>query len=127
MTPGAMLKKFQLVCTLLFVITAHGQPAHNNPWAFKAPDALPPVASLTDGVWLKGELHMHSRHSKESSNNPISKILAFSDSVGMDFICITDHDNHVGGDVEHNTWADPEFHSDSLVLLYGAEWTTTRG
>jgi hypothetical protein len=45
----------------------------------------------------------------------------------MDFICISDHDNHVGGDVAHNTWADPEFKSDSLLLLYGAEWTTARG
>ena len=45
----------------------------------------------------------------------------------MGFICITDHDNHVNGDVANNTWADPEFKSDSLVLLYGAEWTTTRG
>ncbi|MCQ6957142.1 CehA/McbA family metallohydrolase [Mucilaginibacter aquariorum] len=88
---------------------------------------LPPIASLTDGVWLKGDLHVHSRHSKESSNNPVAKIIAFSRSVAMDYICITDHDNHVDGDVAHNTWADPEFKSDSLLLLYGAEWTTTRG
>ncbi len=45
----------------------------------------------------------------------------------MDYICITDHDNHIEGDVVHNTWSDPEFKSDSLVLLYGAEWTTVRG
>ena len=45
----------------------------------------------------------------------------------MDYLCITDHDNHVDGDVAHNTWADPEFKSDSVLLLYGAEWTTTRG
>jgi hypothetical protein len=84
-------------------------------------------ASLTEGVWMKGDLHVHSRHSTESSNNPISKILAFSRSVGLDFLCITDHDNHVKGDVAHHTWADPEFKSDSVLLLYGAEWTTTRG
>lgn len=83
--------------------------------------------SLTEGVWMKGDLHLHSRHSTESSNNPISKILAFSKAVGLDFLCITDHDNHVKGDVAHHTWADPEFKSDSLLLLYGAEWTTTRG
>jgi len=33
----------------------------------------------------------------------------------------------VNGDVAHNTWADPEFKSESTLLLYGAEWTTTRG
>jgi hypothetical protein len=88
---------------------------------------LPPVASLSDGVWLKGELHMHSRHSNDASNNSIAKIIAFCNTVGIDYLCITDHDNHVGGDVAHNTWADPEFKSDSVLLLYGAEWTTTRG
>ena len=82
---------------------------------------------MTNGVWLKGDLHVHSRHSKESSNHPISRIVNFSRSVGIDFICITDHDNHVQGDVAHNTWTDPQFKSDTVLLLYGAEWTTTRG
>ncbi len=88
---------------------------------------LPAIASLSSGVWLKGDLHVHSRHSKDSSNNSEAKIIAFSESVGMDYLCISDHDNHVQGDVAHNTWADPEFKSNSVLLLYGAEWTTTRG
>lgn len=87
----------------------------------------PQIIKNAFGVWLKGDLHVHSRHSTESSNNAISKIVNFSKSVGMDYLCITDHDNHVNGDVAHHTWADPEFKSDSLLLLYGAEWTTTRG
>lgn len=107
--------------------TAQGQSAHSNPWAPVELNTIPPVASLTGGVWLKGDLHLHSRHSKESSNNPVAKIISFSRSAGIDYICITDHDNHVDGDVAHNTWADPEFKSDSVLLLYGAEWTTTRG
>lgn len=86
-----------------------------------------PAIINKNGVWLKGDLHVHSRHSTESSNNSIEKIINFSKSVKMDYVCITDHDNHVDGDVEHHTWADPEFKSDSLLLLYGAEWTTTRG
>lgn len=122
------------VTGLIFIIlagcfntAAFGQSAHVNPWAPAELGELPPIVSLSNGIWLKGELHVHSRHSKESSNNPIKKIIAFSKSVGMDYICITDHDNHVNGDVAHNTWTDPEFKSDSLLLLYGAEWTTTRG
>ncbi|WP_324676917.1 CehA/McbA family metallohydrolase [Hymenobacter sp. GOD-10R] len=107
--------------------TALGQSSHTSPWAPTIINTPPPVASITNGVWLKGDLHVHSRHSKESSNNPIAKILAFSQSVGMDYLGITDHDNHVEGDVAHNTWADPEFKSNSVLLLYGAEWTTTRG
>ncbi|WP_336965130.1 CehA/McbA family metallohydrolase [Sphingobium aquiterrae] len=89
--------------------------------------AIPPVASLSAGLWLKGDLHLHSRHSKESTNNPVAKIIAFAEKVGMDYIDITDHDNHVDGDIAHHTWADPEFHSKSVLLLYGAEWTTHRG
>jgi hypothetical protein len=89
--------------------------------------APPPIASLTDGVWMKGDLHVHSRHSTDSSNNPIRKIIALAETVGMDYLLISDHDNHVNGDVAHNTWTDPEFHSKSVILLYGAEWTTHRG
>lgn len=103
--------------------------SHVSPWApteITAP--MPPVGSLTEGVWMKGDLHLHSNHSKDGSNNPVAKIIRFAKSAGMDYICITDHDNHVEGDVAHNTWTDPEFKSsDSLLLLYGAEWTTTRG
>jgi hypothetical protein len=96
--------------------------------ALAAPaNAPPPVASLTDGVWMKGDLHIHSRHSKDSSNNPVAKIVALAETVHMDYLLISDHDNHVNGDVAHNTWTDPEFKSDSVLLLYGAEWTTHRG
>jgi hypothetical protein len=107
--------------------SAMSQPKHVNPWEKPNVGKLPPIASITNGMWLKGDLHVHSRHSTESSNNPVSKIINFSKSVGMDYVCITDHDNHVNGDVAHHTWSDPEFKSDSLLLLYGAEWTTTRG
>ncbi|QKJ29374.1 PHP domain-containing protein [Mucilaginibacter mali] len=103
---------------------------HVNPW-IKPLGALPPIASLTDGVWLKGDLHVHSSHSSEGGydpkRHPVKDIIAFAKSVGFGYIAITDHDNHVLGDVEHNTWADPDFKSDSVLLLYGAEWTTTRG
>jgi PHP domain len=107
--------------------SGHGQSSHGNPWAPVELGPLPPIASLSDGVWLKGDLHLHSRHSKDSSNNSEGKIISFAESVGMDYICITDHDNHVQGDVAHNTWTDPEFKSNSVLLLYGGEWTTTRG
>src|ERR1700743_1940116 len=70
-------------------------PGHINPWAFTELGTLPPVAPLNGGVWLKGDLHLHSDHSKDASNNPVSKIAAFAKSVGFDYICITDHDNHV--------------------------------
>jgi hypothetical protein len=88
---------------------------------------FPAIASLSDGVWMKGDLHIHSRHSTDSSNNPVTKILALGKGAGMDYLLISDHDNHVKGDIAHHTWADPEYKSDSILLLYGAEWTTDRG
>lgn len=76
---------------------------------------------------MKGDLHIHSRHSLDSTNNPVAKIVGLAEAVGMDYLLISDHDNHVDGDVAANTWSDPEFRSDSVLLLYGAEWTTHRG
>src|ERR1700743_1986056 len=70
-------------------VSASAQPAHSNPWAPTELGLLPPIAPLSEGVWLKGELHVHSRHSIESSNNPVAKIISFSRSVGMDYVCIT--------------------------------------
>ena len=66
--------------------SAWGQTVHSNPWAPTEVGPLPPIASLTDGVWLKGDLHLHSRHSNDASNNPIAKIIAFSRGVGMDYL-----------------------------------------
>lgn len=85
------------------------------------------VTTTTAGVWLSGDLHVHSRHSTESTNNPIRKILAVARANNMGFLLISDHDNHQAGDVAGHTWADPEFAADDIVLLYGAEWTTNRG
>lgn len=91
------------------------------------PASIPPVASLTQGVWLKGDWHLHSRHSTDSSNNPQAKIIGFAEKLGFHYLAITDHDVHVLGDVANNTWSDPEFRSETLLLFYGAELTAARG
>jgi len=111
--------------TLLAAGATPPRAVHATP--YRPPTTIPQVASLTDGVWLKGDLHIHSRHSRDSSNNPVRKILALADHAGMDYLLISDHDNHVNGDVAHNTWVDPEYRSNRMLLLYGAEWTTHRG
>jgi len=84
-------------------------------------------ASVPDGLWLKGDLHVHSRHSRDTSNHSVGKIVRYAEDIGLDFLAITDHDNHVEGDTAHHTWADPEWRSGKVVLLYAAEWTTDRG
>ena len=91
------------------------------------PDALPPLPKRSVGMWLKGDWHMHSRHSTDSTNNPQSRIIGFAERMGFDYLAITDHDQHVGGAVASHTWADPEFRSDSVLLFYGAELTAPRG
>lgn len=121
-----------MISTSNMVFAQQHMPNHVNPWTSKPLGSLPPIASLTEGEWMKGDLHVHSSYSSEGGydpqRHPISKIKAFAKSVGFGFIGITDHDNHVLGDVQHNTWADTAFKSDnSLLMLYGAEWTTTRG
>jgi hypothetical protein len=87
----------------------------------------PPIESLTEGQWLSGDLHVHSEHSDDATLNPIAKITALADAVGLQYLAISDHDNHVEGDVANHTWADPAFQNNDLIMLYSAEWTTHRG
>ncbi len=91
------------------------------------PETLPPLQGFQSGLWLKGDWHMHCRHSTDSSNNPQSRIIGFAERMGFDYLAITDHDVHVQGAVAQNTWADPEYRSDSVLLFYGAELTAPRG
>lgn len=91
------------------------------------PASLPPLQGFSQGVWVKGDWHLHSRHSTDSTNNPEAKIIGFAERLGFDYLAITDHDVHVAGAVAQHTWADPEFRSDSVLLYYGAELTAARG
>jgi hypothetical protein len=76
-------------------------------------------------VWLKGDLHLHSSYSTDALDNPVAQVRDLAESFGMDYFVYTDHDNHVNGDIQ--TWADPEYRSDTMLLLYGTEYTTARG
>ncbi len=91
------------------------------------PTELPKPLPHDQGVWVKGDWHLHSRHSKDSSNNPMSKIIGFAEAQGFDYLVVTDHDVHVAGAVASHTWADPDYRSDSVLLYYGAELTAPRG
>lgn len=78
-----------------------------------------------EGVWMKGDLHLHSDHSSDALDNPMTAIIGQAEDRGMDYFVVTDHDNHVDGQL--TTWDDPAYRSDRMVLLYGAEWTTAKG
>ncbi|MGB0166565.1 MAG: CehA/McbA family metallohydrolase [Luteibaculum sp.] len=91
---------------------------------FPEPEALP----LNEGIWMAGDLHVHTNYSSDASNRPMNEIIATAKSNGLTFLGVTDHDNHVNGDIPGNTWADPAYQSDEeLVVLYGSEWTTAKG
>jgi len=83
-----------------------------------------PQTAAPAGEWLKGDLHLHSSHSTDARDNPVDVVIARAESLGMDYFVFTDHDNHVQGNV--TTWSDPAYRTDSMVLLYGIEWTTAR-
>ena len=79
----------------------------------------------TTGLWLKGDLHIHSKHSTDAMDTTVAEAIAKAESLGFDYFVLTDHDNHVEGKI--STWSDPDYRSDKMVLLYGAEWTTGKG
>lgn len=75
--------------------------------------------------WYAGDLHLHSSWSEDALDNPVDEVIALAEERGLDFFVFTDHDNHVEGDIQ--TWSDPLYASDRMVMLYGTEYTTARG
>lgn len=75
------------------------------------------------GNWYRGDLHLHSTHS--DGDGTVADIVGRAELQKLDFIAITDHDSSTGGKTP--TWDDPALQSDSVVMLYGMEWTTGRG
>lgn len=105
------------------------QPTEDVGIDVRDPMDAPPDAFLDldpeDGVWMRGDLHLHSDHSDDAADNPMAAIVARAEAEGMDYFVVTDHDNHVDGML--TTWDDPAYRSDTMVMLYGVEWTTGVG
>jgi hypothetical protein len=88
-------------------------------------DAANDAGGPSTGLWLKGDMHVHSKHSTDAMDTTVAEAFAKAESLGFDYFVLTDHDNHVEGKI--STWGDPDYRSDKMVLLYGAEWTTDKG
>jgi len=88
-----------------------------------APDSTD--AGVRSGFWLKGDLHAHSLHSTDAMDSPVSEVIAKAEELGFDYFSLTDHDNHVLGNI--TTWGDPAYSSEKTILLYGVEWTSAKG
>jgi predicted metal-dependent phosphoesterase TrpH len=81
------------------------------------------TAQETGGAWYRGDLHAHSTYSDGDST--VAEVIAAAERRGLDFFAITDHDTSMGG--APRQWDDPGYRSDRMVLLYGVEWTTSKG
>lgn len=75
------------------------------------------------GEWYCGDLHAHSNYSDGDSS--VAEMIARAESLGFDFFTLTDHDSSMSGSPLH--WSDPAYYSDTMILLYGIEWTTASG
>lgn len=79
-------------------------------------------------MWLKGDLHSHSRYSDGDSS--VKDVLEEAKNrAGLQFASITDHDTHFRDHPSRiTTWYDPAHLSSSgLTVLNGIEWTTSAG
>jgi hypothetical protein len=86
------------------------------------------LLSAADG-WLVGDLHAHTRYSSDGFDSVLSQIAmagALEDPIfleahpefvghGLDYLAFTDHNDVAAA-------SDPDFHSERLLLLPGAEW-----
>ena len=69
----------------------------------------------TDGRWYRGELHAHSNHG--IGRNSVKQLVQRAEQMKLDFLAIADR----------NTLAaahDPDFKSNSVVLIPALEWGT---
>jgi hypothetical protein len=71
-----------------------------------------------DPGWYKGDLHAHSLYS--DGDTPVPDVIAIAENKGFDFFALTDHRTN-------DQWGDPGYHSKTVTLLYGVEWTTSTG
>ena len=125
---GLGLLLFVIVCLLGVFLSglatflgsaAYWWPSDPRPTASEIPPDLPGPR------WYKGDLHAHSFYSDGTES--LGTHMAIIEKMGLDFYCLTDHDNYpfLGGVPRH--WYDKGYKSDRTTLLYGMEWTRRKG
>ncbi len=78
--------------------------------------AAPPAPR--QGVWLKGDFHVHSTHSGDATwGDDITGVIRAAEANGLDFISLSDHR-------QATCLTDPQFTNATtkLVLIPGEEW-----
>lgn len=82
--------------------------------------------SNTEGVWLKGDMHMHTTFSDGAPNTVYDRVQQARKN-GLDFIIITDHIT-AKTDKEaliayYNTVLEADKSNPDIIVLWGFEWT----
>lgn len=81
------------------------------------PPPIPGQPAL--GAWYTGDMHSHSAtHSDDArrqGGDPIDVTVRVAEAAGLDFLCGTDHRTNA-------VLTDPNFTSQTMVLLRGMEW-----
>ncbi|MFH1562099.1 MAG: CehA/McbA family metallohydrolase [Nitrospirota bacterium] len=76
-----------------------------------------------DGVWLTGEVHIHTVMSDGSY--PAAEVAGQAENFGCDFIAITDHGDHdfnIGSPEYYQAVIDARDNHPNLIILEGIEW-----
>lgn len=94
-------------------------PAATTSSAPAAPTTPPVQTQPVAGTWLKGDLHSHSAdHSDDARRqlgDDVATTVRVAERTGLDFLAGTDHRTNA-------LLTDPNFSSQSMVLLPGMEW-----
>lgn len=116
------MRRISLLCFLLLTACQGGRPGAES----KPPRANDPGSQAPVGIWLAGDLHVHSDHSSDGSflrqgleqRGPgtvsVADQIGQALRAGLNWLPLTDHRSY------DQHW-DPLWSSDSLILIPGEE------
>jgi len=70
--------------------------------------------------WYHGVLHSHALYDAGETATPIARVVDIAEQEGFDFFVITNHNTVF-------QWSDPGYYSTELTMLYGLEWSSSKG
>lgn len=83
---------------------------------------MPAPALTTEARWYAGDFHTHSYDSTDA-RPPLEEMIVFAQGHGLDFIAITDHNNHAA----LSRFASVQANHADFLLVPGVEFTTYAG
>jgi hypothetical protein len=109
---------------------------NGTPVAYSSPVWVRASAERADGMWLAGDMHVHTCYSHDaycgptddntgpdtfySSGGTVGERFAEAAAKGLDFVNISDHD-------DIRAWSDPDFGANGITALHGYEASLAGG